>query len=262
MLKFIIIYSIIFMIFMLLIPIPYANADQTCKEQADIFDEKIKTNGYELVYHIPHPYSSNLIELTLCWIVDEEIQVGKLITLNAKVNSIHYMLNNTTFDKIELVFPHNIINYWQNSSEPRQKLYLTSNVLELNRINSTFFEANEPINMRITVPNSITIQYCEFTNNSNTNSDCFNVTNILKPASYYLDREIKINDELVNISNELLKLTNSIFYLTLLLIVTSSIPLLITTIRRKLSLYTCLIILFVIVVVIFFILNKIYYFFP
>ena len=167
-------------------------------------------NGYELIYMVSHPNHTDDINLTLCWIVDEQIQVGKLITLDAKASSERYMTSNSSH-KITISFPNDHINYWvdSNKSYIRQHMYEMSNKLVLTQKNSKIFES-EPINFRFTVPIPISITYCEYF----PNEECFNVDNLLQPASYYLDQELNLTRQIVNLAEVTGDLTIDIIELT------------------------------------------------
>ena len=219
-----------------LYPIYAESESKTCKERGEEFTtEKYNTIGYELIYMISNPNHTEDIKLTLCWIVDDQIQVGKLITLYAKASSERYVMNDSDY-KITITFPKELINYWEDPNHTRQFNYTTSNQLVLVQNNSMIFES-KPINFRFTVPENISILYCEYF----PNKDCFNVSSILRPASYYLDQEIKLNKktieladkttlltkEILSINMDLKNLTCFIASLTILLVIISIITLMI-----------------------------------
>ena len=120
------------MSFLILIPSAvYAESEINCEDRGKKFDGYMiesKANGYELTHKIYHPISSEEITLTLCWIVDNEIQVGKLITVDAKVSKAYPITNNSKH-MITITFPNNLINYWIDHDENnvRQYAYNTSN---------------------------------------------------------------------------------------------------------------------------------------
>ena len=222
-----------------LYPIYAESESKTCKERGEEFTtEKYNTIGYELIYMISNPNHTEDIKLTLCWIVDDQIQVGKLITLYAKASSERYVMNDSDY-KITITFPKELINYWEDPNNTRQFNYITSNQLVLEQNNSMIFES-KPINFRFTVPENISILYCEYF----PNKDCFNVSSILRPASYYLDQEIKLNEKTIELANnttlltkkilsineDLKNLTCFIANLTTVLVITSIITLIITLI--------------------------------
>ncbi len=189
----------------------YAESEsKTCKERGEAFTiDKYNTTGYELIHIISHPNHTGDIKLTLCWIVDNQIQVGKLITLDAKASSERYAMNNSN-DKITITFPKEVINYWEDPNHTRQLNYTTSNQLVLIQNNSIIFES-KPINFRFTVPENISISYCEYF----PDEECFNVTSLLRPASYYLDQEIKLIEKTLNLTKKTLELTNKTAILTM-----------------------------------------------
>ena len=200
----------------------YAESEsKTCKERGEEFrTEKYNTTGYELIHMISPPNHTEDIKLTLCWIVDNQIQVGKLITLYAKASSERYVMNDSDY-KITITFPKELINYWEDPNHTRQFNYTTSNQLVLEQNNSMIFES-KPINFRFTVPANISIVYCEYF----PNEDCFNASSLLRPASYYLDQELNLSrqtlilTELIkDLTFDFIKLTCFIAYVNIVLVV-------------------------------------------
>ena len=209
----------------------YAESEsKTCKERGEEFrTEKYNTTGYELIHMISPPNHTEDIKLTLCWIVDNQIQVGKLITLYAKASSERYDMNDSDY-KITLTFPKELINYWEDPNHTRQFNYTTSNQLVLEQNNSMIFES-KPINFRFTVPENISILYCEYF----PNEYCFNVSSLLRPASYYLDQELTLSrqtlilaENVKNLTFDLIKLTCFIAYVNIVLVVLTVILLFIS----------------------------------
>ena len=71
-----------------------------------------------------------------------------------------------------------------------------TNVLTLYYDNHTKIFKSEPINIRFTVPDNVSVLYCEYTHEEK----CFTVKNILKPAEYSLEQEIENNELLINLT--------------------------------------------------------------
>ena len=181
---------------------------KTCKERGMEFStDEYNARGYELIHMLPYENHTKDIKLTLCWIVDDQIQVGKLITLDAKASSERYTMNNNNH-AITITFPNEIINYWEDSNHTRQFNYTTSNQLILTQNNFGIFES-EPINFRFTLPESISITYCEYF----PNEECIKVNNLLQPSSYYLDQEIELAKQTAKLANDTLVLTEEILVL-------------------------------------------------
>ena len=202
----------------------YAESEpKTCKERGEEFrTEKYSTTGYELIHMISSPNHPEDIKLTLCWIVDDQIQVGKLITLYAKASSERYVMNDSDY-KITITFPKELINYWEDPNHTRQFNYTTSNQLILEQNNSMIFES-KPINFRFTVPENISILYCEYF----PNEDCFNASSLLRPASYYLDQELTLTrqtliltEHVKDLTFDLITLTCFIAYVNIILVIVS-----------------------------------------
>ena len=108
--------------------------------------------GHDIRYKISPENSSEIINLKFCWIVDNQIQVGKLLTVYAESNSVRYVQNSTKYENITITFPQNMINYWIDDKHPRQNKYDETNVLTLYYDNHTKIFKSEPINIRFTVP--------------------------------------------------------------------------------------------------------------
>ena len=152
--------------------------------------------GHDIRYKISPENSSEIINLKFCWIVDNQIQVGKLLTVYAESNSVRYVQNSTKYENITITFPQNMINYWIDDKHPRQNKYDETNVLTLYYDNHTKIFKSEPINIRFTVPDNVSVLYCEYTHEEK----CFTVKNILRPAKYSLEQEIKNNESLINLT--------------------------------------------------------------
>ena len=220
------------MSFLILIPSTvYAESEINCEDRGkkfDVYAIESKANGYELIHKIYHPISSEEIILTLCWIVDNEIQVGKLITVDAKVSKAYPITNNSKH-MITITFPNNLINYWIDHGENnvRQYAYNTSNKLILKQINSTFFKS-EPINFRFTVSEKISVEFCEYF----PEEYCFPVKNLLQPAPYYLDQVFELNSETHKLSTQSNELNCTVVNYTFYLLLLGSLQLLVIIISR------------------------------
>src|SRR5437899_11256646 len=62
------------------------------------------------------------IFFTFHWITDDEIQVGKLITLDIKLKGLPYT-SNMTLKNIEVDIPEKYLNYWKDKASVRQKQF-------------------------------------------------------------------------------------------------------------------------------------------
>ena len=221
----------------------YAETElKTCKERGMEFStDKDNVQGYELIHMISHENHTEDIKLTLCWIVDNQVQVGKLITLDATASSERYTMNNINHT-ITITFPNEIINYWEDSNHTRQFNYTTSNQLILTQNNFGIFES-EPINFRFTVPENISITYCEYF----PNEECFEVSNLLRPASYYLDQEIELAGQTIKLANETLFLTKETLILTKEILVLTEKT---VNLNEKITNLTCIIVELTIMIII------------
>lgn len=170
--------------------------------------KELNENSHELIHKIIPKNSLDVIDLKFCWVTDRGIQVGKLITVYVEVNSTRYISNNTNFEKITITLPPDVINYWIDPNDKKQKRFEMTNKLTIYNYSENL--RSDPINIRFSVPNNISIEYCEYT----IKEECFTIHNIIKPAEYHID-------EIINTNNSLIRLTYSIIILTILLMFTS-----------------------------------------
>ena len=177
-----------------------------CDESGNMFG----ITSFELVNKAIHPNSSEIIEITTCWMIDTPIlQVGKLVTIDASVNSLRYVENVTNYEKIVIEFPHDLTNYWYDVDDARQINFSQSNYLVLYQDDSKIFRSENPINIRFSVSENIFFKYCEHANNIN----CFEVNNIIQPAPHYVES----NYILIDLTRSLLTYTIIIIFITLLI---------------------------------------------
>lgn len=169
--------SIIFVIGFFLIIYPlYTPLDvETIRKVSEIYPEPI-----HLIFH---------------WITDDEIQVGKLITLDVKVKGLQYF-QNSTLKKVEIVFNERQINYWYDKDDPRQNKFEQADQITLKpNWNYNVFESNK-INLRFIVPENISIQFCDY----NIEPSCHTIENIIQPAPYDLASQIDSNRIIITLS--------------------------------------------------------------
>lgn len=135
------------------------------------------------------------IALTFHWIVEDEIQVGKLMTLEIIAENLPYK-QNSTLKEIKLYFEEEYINLWFDKNDPRQKLYPTSNVflLKPDKEKNTF--SSGKINFRFIVPIDMHMMLCD----QNQNDTCEPIENIVHPAPYDLANRIDTNRLVVGLT--------------------------------------------------------------
>ena len=170
------------------------------RSNCDEFGNMFGVTSFELVNKAIHPNSSEIIEITTCWMIDTQIlQTGKLVTIDASVNSSRYVENITNYEKIMIEFPHDLIDYWYDVDDERQINFSQLNYLTLYQDDSKIFRSENPINIRFSVPETIFFKYCEHT----TSINCFEVNNIIQPAPHYTES----NYILIDLTNSLLTCT-------------------------------------------------------
>lgn len=130
----------------------------------------------------------NPIHLTFHWTVEDQIQVGKLMTLQIIAEDLPYN-ENMKLKEIELFFNETYINYWIDDEDQRQKLYSTSNIFLLKPDWNKNVFSSEKINFRFIVPVDIPMIFCDY----NLNTTCVQIENIIHPAPYDLANRIDTN---------------------------------------------------------------------
>lgn len=156
------------------------------------YDLDVKT-----VTKITHIYDQPIF-MTFRWIVPDEIQVGKLTTIQLEIQNLPYS-KNMTLNDIVVRFDHSQLNYWiDNNAESkviydneakRQLLYpMKDSVILKPNWNDNRFES-EFFNLRFMIPENILIQYCDY----NLKSPCYQIENVIHPAPYDLDNRIQTN---------------------------------------------------------------------
>lgn len=224
------------LLIIILITIPiftYGNSELNCADYADEYDNV----GHETVKKMEN--KNHTAHIRLCWIVTNEIYVGELITIYAKVDGSYYN-NRTNINNITIMFPNELINYWDEYSNYERNQYISgpyyenitkiyqSEYIEKNAIKKEKFEftnmltlypnvnhtsyKSEPINFRFIVPEIINIEYCEY----KLIKQCHIIKNIIKPAPYDLKERIYTNKAIT----DNLKIT---FFLSIITIILTSI---------------------------------------
>ncbi len=175
--------------------------------------------SFELGNKAIHPNSSEIIEITTCWMIDTPVlQVDTSVIINASVNSTRYVENVTNYEKIIIEFPHDLINYWQDIDGAQQINFSQPNYLVLYQDDSKIFRSENPINIQFSVPENVFFKYCEHT----TSINCFEVNNIIQPAPHYVESNYILMD-----------LTRSLLVGTVIIIVITALIPLITRIDSK-----------------------------
>jgi hypothetical protein len=137
----------------------------------------------------------NPIFFTFHWITDDEIQVGKLVTLDVRLNGLPYN-SSMNLKNIEIQIPEQYLNYWEDKKSDRQNKFPQSNVLILKSDSNTNVFRSEPINLRFIVPDDIPVIFCDY----NKNSPCDKIPYFIHPAAYDLANRIDTNRILISLS--------------------------------------------------------------
>ena len=137
--------------------IPGSLSESECANLADKWGEM----HFQTIRKFMHPESSEEVTIEFCWIVTQDVlQVGPLVTLDAKVQGAHYDKSSTDYEKITITIPDKLLNYRFDSNDARSSEYAQSGELVLHPSSSDTFTSNGmPINIRLIVPDTIYVDY-------------------------------------------------------------------------------------------------------
>lgn len=126
------------------------------------------------------------IYFTFHWVTEDELQVGKLITFDAKLRGLPYTPADLPLQDIELKFDERQLNYWSNKRDTQNNEILQYDFL-IFRPNweNEFFETGE-IDIRFIVPTDIRLEFCD-----QNIPNCFFIENVIHPAPYDLYVQIE-----------------------------------------------------------------------
>lgn len=156
---------------------------------------------------------SNIYEeplfLTFHWITDDQIQVGKLITLDIELRGLPYK-ENMTLNEIKINLNETQLNYWSNKSdiENNEILQEDSFVFRHDWANSVFI--SDPIKIRFIIPTDISLEYCDY----NIEPSCYEIKNIIHPAPYDLASSLEADRITILFSLVIIVLSTSIIWST------------------------------------------------
>jgi len=125
------------------------------------------------------------IFLTFYWETDDQIQVGKMISLEIEVRGLPYN-KDMTKPTIELFFDERYLNYWSGNDKD-EILPIVPFMLEPDWENNVF--RSQKVDFRFIVPVNIPLEYCDY----NLEPTCHEIGNIIHPAPYDLEERINSN---------------------------------------------------------------------
>ena len=133
------------------------------------------------------------IYLTLHWKTDDEIQVGKMITLWVEIRGLPY---NETSKDIEMQFNEKQLNYFSSDDDVQNnKISQTDRIkFTYNSDQKTF--QSELINLRFIIPTDISVELCDY----NLQNPCNTIEDIIHPAPYDLASRIETNRISIGVS--------------------------------------------------------------
>ena len=145
--------------------------------------------------------------LTFHWITGDEIQVGKLITLDIELRGLPYK-ENMTLNEIKINLNETQLNYWSNESdiENNQILQEDSFVFRPDSASSAFI--SDPIKIRFIIPTDISLEYCDY----NIEPSCYEIKNIIHPAPYDLASSLEADRITITFSLLIAVLSTSIIW--------------------------------------------------
>ncbi len=145
------------------------------------------------------------VSIIFHWITADQIQVGKLTTLELEIQNLPYNQNMTLSDII-VNFDQTQLNYWiddkaksksiYDNEAKRQMLYPMKDEITLKPDWDSNTFKSELFNLRFVTPEDISIQYCDY----NLDSPCHQIESIIHPAPYDIDDRIQSNRIVISMS--------------------------------------------------------------
>jgi len=160
-----------------------------------VVEPSINDTKFKTVTKVSEIYDEPIF-FTFNWITNDELQVGKLVTLSIDVQGLPHNENATK--NIEIKFDEKQINYWEDEGSwnsfnfkelQRQKEFPEKDLVQLEPNSDYSVFSSEIFNLRFISPQDISIQYCDY----NLESSCHQIENIIHPAPYDIDSQIQSN---------------------------------------------------------------------
>ena len=128
------------------------------------------------------------IFLTFYWTVEEQLQVGKLVSIFAEIRDMPYTPDDMPLREIQIQFDERQLNYWTNSSDNENNRISRIDTLTFEPYwEDNFFRSNE-IDIRFIVPVDISVELCD-----ENISKCLEIKNIIHPAAFDLNAQLESN---------------------------------------------------------------------
>jgi len=146
------------------------------------------------------------IFLTFYWETEDQIQVGKMVSLEIEVRGLPYN-NNMTKPTIDLSFDERHLNYWsENDKDENEILPIVPFMLEPDWENNVF--RSQKVHFRFIVPVDIPLEYCDY----NLEPPCHEIGNVIHPAPFDLEERINTNRIAISASLAIVGLSGTVVW--------------------------------------------------
>ena len=128
------------------------------------------------------------IFLSFHWAVEEQLQVGKLVSIWVEIRDMPYTEDNPPQEKIQLKFNEDQLNFWTNDTDNKNNgiSYIDTHTFKPDW-KKNVLRSNE-IDIRFIVPVDISVELCD-----GNIPKCMEIKNIIHPAPYDLSAQLESN---------------------------------------------------------------------
>ena len=146
------------------------------------------------------------IFLIFYWETEDQIQVGKIVSLEIEVRDLPYN-KDMTKPTIDLSFDERHLNYWSgNDKDENEILPIVPFMLEPDWENNVF--RSQKIHFRFIVPVDIPLEYCDY----NLEPPCHEIENVIHPAPFDLEERINTNRIAISASLAIVGLSGTVVW--------------------------------------------------
>ena len=128
------------------------------------------------------------IFLSFHWAVEEQLQVGKLVSIWAEIRDMPHTEDNPPQEKIQLKFNEDQLNFWTNDTDNKNNGISYIDTLTFKPDWKTNVLRSNEIDVRFIVPVDISAELCD-----ENIPKCMEIKNIIHPAPYDLSAQLESN---------------------------------------------------------------------
>ena len=152
-----------------------------------IYEPFVEPYKFKTISKVSEKYERP-IYFTFEWETEDELQVGKNVTISSELRGLPYSSSDESLKEITLQFDERQLNYWSNEDDKiNNETFQKDSVSFQPNWEEGVFRSDE-VEVRFIVPTDITLKFCD--NNIPT---CWNLTNVIHPAPHDLAVQIQTN---------------------------------------------------------------------